>query len=180
MPKTIAYLADAPGAIPWEEQEAQIALPGDVVFQAKKTGLHELNLRLRLQGLELEAGDTLKIHDLTCVPLSTTKLLRTLTKLMELGVNIHFVKPDIRLSSSGSQQVMGPFLQALSRHEAVLKKARNAPTGPTKTGRPSVINDAQAAEIEAKVSAGASVAAMAEAYAVSKSTVYDVLKRMRA
>ncbi len=179
MSKTIAYLADAPGAISWEEQEAAIALPGDVVFQAKKTGLHELNLRLRLQGLELEAGDTLKIYDLACVPLATTKLLRTLTKLMSLGVNIHFVKPDIRLSASG-QQVMGPFLEALSKHEAVLKKARSAPTAPAKLGRPTALNDVQANEIKAKSSAGASVGQLAEAYCVSRSTVYDALKRKTA
>ena len=176
MPKTIAYLADAPGAISWEEQEAEIALPGDVVFQAKKTGLHELNLRLRLRGLELEAGDTLKIHDLACVPLSTTKLLRTLTKLMSLGVNIHFVKPDIRLSASG-QQVMGPFLEALSKHEAGIKKARNAPPAPPKLGRPIALNDDQAKEIQEKSRTGASIGELAETYSVSKSTIYHALKR---
>ena len=173
---TIAFLAATPGSASIQEQERWIG-PDDYVVMAGQRGLNQLTELLARSGTPLKAGDWIKIHDLTCLALSTSMLIRALRNFLGAGISIEIVKPGIVLvpGPSGNGH---PLLDALDGHYRHAHGIKTHPADTAQQGRKRLLAADQLPAIRAMLDRpGATATTVAEELGVARSTLFNYLQR---
>lgn len=71
-----------------EEQKSASYVDGDIIVKSGRGGLPHLLKQLVRQGKELTRGDTIKVHDLSCLPVNTISLVQIYYKMLQKGITI--------------------------------------------------------------------------------------------
>lgn len=176
MTKVVAFLAQAPGSASIEDQKALLG-PGDLIVVAGKKSFAKLPDYMAQNGMALEAGDHVKIHDLSCLLLETTTLVRAMIKLLDAGISIEIIKPGIVISPNRDDQGRA-LLEALSGHNRHIHGIKTHPADAAPQGRKRLLDPERVSEIRAMLEQpGATSSSVAKELGVARSTLFNYLDR---
>jgi DNA invertase Pin-like site-specific DNA recombinase len=129
-------------------------------------------------------GDTLVVHSMDRLARNTMDLIGTVRDLTGRGVSVEFVKEGQTYSGDDSpmQRLMLGILGSVAQFERELIRERQAEgiaiakARKAYKGRARKLSPAQAAELRQRAAEGATKAALARDYRISRETVYDYLR----
>lgn len=174
--RTVAFLAETRGSATIDEQRASLCAGDEVVLPGRQsfTKLSEL---LASRGAPLQPGDRVKIFDLPCIGLSTSTLIRVLTRMLHDGVTFEIISPGIILEP-GAEDKLHAMLDALDGHYRHVHGIKTNPADKAPKGRKRVLTADQLGEILAKLDEpGATATKVASALKVARSTLFNYLDR---
>ncbi len=130
-------------------------------------------------GDALEAGDTIKVYDLACIPINTVTLVRMMAKLLRQGIVIRLYKPTLTILPDEQADAFR-LLDALDHHWRLIHGMKTHATD-SKPGRKALLADDQLNDIRAMLEIkGATVASVAKKLGVGRTTLFDFLQRHKA
>lgn len=178
LPKNVLFLSEATRSPTIAEQRAACEQVGDLIVDAGEVSFLDMPRALARAGQGLEAGDTIKVYDLTCLPINTMTLVRMMAKLLKQGVTIHFCALNLTILPDDKADVVR-LISALDHHWRRLHGMKTHATD-SKPGRKALLADEQIAEIRVMLDAkGATVASVAKKLGVGRTTLFDFLQRHR-
>lgn len=176
MGKTVAFLAETQGSATIEDQKACLG-PDDIAVVAGRRSFNQLGELLARNGIRLQRGDHVKVFDLTCLALSTTMLIRVLTKLLKGGVSVEIVSAGL-LIKPGAENKMHALLDALDGHYRHIHGIKTHPADTAPQGRKRLLDPDQLPDIRAKLEKpGATATDVAQELGVARSTLFNYLER---
>lgn len=176
MGTTIAFIAECQGSASIAEQKACLA-PGDRVVTAGRHSFNKLEDLLTRSGMRLSAGDRVKVYDLSSITLSTTTLVRLLTKLLRKGVAFEIVSSGIVIEPGASDKLHA-LLEALDGHYRHVHGFKTHQGDVAGRGRKRLLEPDKLPEIRAKLEVpGATATGVAQELGVSRSTLFNFLER---
>lgn len=171
---TVAFLAECQGSATVDEQKACLA-PDDYVVVAGKRGFNKLADVLAQHGIRLGAGDRIKVYDLTCIKLSTTTLMRVLSRMLRKGIAFEIISAGIVIEPSADDKLHA-LLEALDGHNRHLHGIKTHPAD--RRGRKQLLGPDQLADIRARLDQpGATATEVANELGVARSTLFNFLDR---
>lgn len=172
--KVVAFLAECQGSATIDEQRASLA-PGDHVVVAGKKSLNKLADLLAQHGIRLGAGDRVKIYDLSCISLSTTTVVRLMSRLLRGGVSFEIISAGIVIRPDADDKLHA-LLAALEGHYRFLRGIKTHPAD--RRGRRFILGPEQLPEIRARLDKpGATATGVAKDLGVARSTLFNFLDR---
>lgn len=173
---TVAFLAETPGSANIETQKAGLG-PDDHVVLAGRQGLDKLTEILAHHGLNLGAGDRIKIFDLACVALPTPTLIRALVRMLRAGIAVEIVSAGLVLAPGGEDKLQ-ILLEALDGHYRHQHGVKTHPANTAPQGRKPLLDPRQLPDIRAMLDApGATATGVARELGVARSTLFNFLDR---
>jgi len=159
-------------------------VPINKMFEDKLSGKDTERPQLKACLDFCREGDTLVVHSMDRLARNLVDLCKTVNDLTAKGVCVEFIKENLRFTGDDSSmailqlQMMGAFAQferamilERQREGIALAKQRGA-----YKGRRKALTPAQAEELRARANAGDSKTALAEAYGISRETLYTYLR----
>jgi DNA invertase Pin-like site-specific DNA recombinase len=174
--QTIGYARPSWHAADLKEQVAALTRAGccDVVVDHGR-GRHPRDLKKRVALLNrLQPDDTLVVSRLECIAVSGKDLLTTLSLLIERKIHLQILHDNLHGARDGFKET----LSAITTAFAILSTAVASEDGDVRiAGRSAILRpeDWERIQADAKVM---SAAAVARQHNVSRSTLYNYLKRM--
>lgn len=176
MSTTVVFLAETPGSATIEEQKSCLG-PEDISVEARGKSFNQLGEMLARNGIKLNAGDRIKVYDLTCLALSTNMLIRVLTKILRGGISFEIVSQKIVIEPCARDQ-MHALLDALDGHYRHVHGIKTHPADTAPQGRKRLLDPDKLPEIRAKLDApGATATDVANELGVARSTLFNYLER---
>ena len=176
MSRTVAYLSECQGSATIDDQKACLA-PDDYVLVAERQSFNKIGDLLARHGIKLTAGDRIKIYDLSCITLSTTTLVRTMTKMLSRGIAFEIVSAGIVIEPRADDKLHA-LLDALDGHYRYLHGLKTHPVEAASRGRRRLLDPDQLPQIRAKLDApGATATDVARELGVARSTLFNFLDR---
>ena len=173
---TYAFLAECPGSPTIEEQKAALN-DDDCVVVAGRHSFTKLGDLLARRGVTLSPGDRIKVYDLSCVAISTTSLLRALSKMLRRGIGFEIVSPGIVITPSADDQLR-LLLGALDGHHRHVHGIKTHPADAAPQGRKRLLDPDQLPEIRRMLDQpGATASSVAIELGVARSTLFNFLER---
>ncbi len=174
MGTTVAFLAECQGSATVDEQKARLS-PDDHVVVAGKRGFNKLVEVLAQHGVRLGTGDRVKVYDLTCIKLSTTTLVREISRLLRKGVAFEITSVGIAIEPSADDKLRA-LLEALDAHNRHLHGIKTHPAD--RRGRKRLLEPDQLSDIRARLDKpGATATGVANELGVARSTLFNFLDR---
>lgn len=171
----VAFLAETPGSATIEEQKAQVG-PDDFVVVAENRSFSQLADLLAQAGSPLRAGDRIKIHALNCLGLSTDMLVRSLSKLLQAGVDIELASPPLVIEAGQTDSHL--LIDALDGHYRHIHGLKTHPTERGSKGRRPVLTPEQIPLIRARMAEpGVTASIVAKELGIGRSTLFGYLER---
>lgn len=172
----VAFLAETPGSATIENQKACLG-PDDIVVEAGRKSFNQLGELLARNGIKLVAGDRIKVFDLTCLALSTTMLIRVLSKTLRAGISFEIASQQIVIEPCAADQ-MHALVDALDGHYRHVHGIKTHPADTAPQGRKRLLDPDQLPEIRAKLEKpGATATDVAQELGVARSTLFNYLER---
>ncbi|WP_293976970.1 Hin recombinase [Sphingomonas sp.] len=176
MTTTIAFLAECQGSASIEEQKAALHANDQVVI-AGRSSFGKLGELLARHGVRLARGDRIKVYDLSCIAVSTTTLVRTLTKLLRDGIGFEVIAAGIVIEPAGDDRLHA-LLDALDGHYRHVHGIKTHPADTAPQGRKRLLEPGQLPAIRAKLARpGATATDVAQELGVARSTLFNYLER---
>lgn len=176
MPKNVLFLAETNRSPTIAEQRAACEAEGDLIVDAGEVSFLELPKALLRAGHRLEAGDTVKVYDFTCLPINTITLVRMIAKVLKEGVSVEFQAPGITIQPDEASD-MFKLIAALDSHWRRVHGMKTH-ASEAKVGRKALLADDQIDDIRVMLEAeGATVAKVAKKLGVGRTTLFDFLQR---
>jgi len=174
--RIVAFLAETPGSATIEDQQACLSPADLAVFAGRKT-FNQLGELLSRQGIRLTRGDRVKVHDLSCLSLTTPMLIRVVAKLLKTGISFEICTPKIVIEPDGDDKLHAMF-EALDNHYRHLHGVKTHPPEMAQPGRKRLLDPEKLPEIQEKLNQpGATATDVAQALGVSRSTLFNYLER---
>jgi DNA invertase Pin-like site-specific DNA recombinase len=158
----------------------------DKVFTDKASGKDTNRPQFQAALDFLREGDELVVHSMDRMARNTEDMRRLVRELTAKGIAVRFIKENMTFSGDDSpmNQLMLTMLSAFAEFERAMIRERQREgiaiakaKGGVFKGRKPTLNDSQAAALQKKVAAGASKAAVAREFGVSRQTLYEYLKK---
>uniref|UniRef100_UPI0035CBE073 Hin recombinase n=1 Tax=uncultured Sphingomonas sp. TaxID=158754 RepID=UPI0035CBE073 len=176
MTTTIAFLAETPGSASVRDQQTCLKEVDIQVFAGRKT-FSQLGEILARRGIRLTAGDRVKVHDLSCLSLTTPMLIRAVAKLLKGGVSLELCSPAIVIEPNGADR-LHTMLDALDTHYRHIHGIKTHPKEMAQAGRKRLLDPNMLPEIRAKLNElGATTTDVALSLGVARSTLFNYLER---
>jgi DNA invertase Pin-like site-specific DNA recombinase len=176
---TVAFLAETPGSATIEEQKASLG-PNDFVVLAGRRNFNQLGELLARNGMALKPGDCVKVFDLSCLAISTTTLIRVLTKLLRAGISVEVVVPKIVIKPDGMGKPHA-LLDALDGHYRHVHGIKTHPANTAPQGRKPLLDVDQLPAIRTMLAKpGSTATKVAKQLGVGRSTLFNYLERFNA
>lgn len=173
---TVAFLAECQGSASIDEQKASLR-PDDHVVIAGKQSFTKLEGLLSGHGMELRRGDRIKVYDLSCIALSTTTLVRLLTRMLRNGVSFEIIAAGIVIEPDGKDKLHA-LLDALDGHYRHVHGVKTHPADNLTRGRRRLLEPEKLPEIRAKLETpGVTATEVAQELGVARSTLFNFLER---
>ena len=173
---TVAFLAECQGSATLDDQKACLG-PDDHVVVAGRQSFNKLGDLLACHGIRLTAGDRIKLYDLSCIALSTTTLVRMMTKMLRSGISFEIVSAGIVIEP-GAGDKLHALLDALDGHYRYLHGIKTHPADTASRGRKRLLDPDQLPEIRAKLEKpGVTATDVAQELGVARSTLFNYLER---
>jgi hypothetical protein len=174
--KSVAFLAQTPGSATIENQQSWLN-PDDIEVLAGRKTFSQLSELLERKGIGLEAGDRVKVHDLSCLAIATPMLVRAIAKLLRNGVSFEICTPRI-IVEPGADDKLHAMLDALDSHYRHLHGIKTHPAEMSSPGRKQLLGPDKLPEIRERLSApGATATDVAQELGVARSTLFNYLER---
>lgn len=174
MSTTVAFLAECQDSATIDEQRACLH-PDDHIVVAGKKSFNKLTDLLAQNGIRLRPGDRIKLYDLSCINLSTTTLVRTMTKMLRSGITFEILTSGIVIEPDADDK-LHVLLEALDGHYRYLHGIKTHPAD--RRGRRFILDPDQLPEIRAKLDKpGATTGGVAQELGVARSTLFNYLDR---
>lgn len=174
--RTVAFLAETRGSATIDKQKASLR-PGDEIVLAGRRSFTKLSEILASRALPLKKGDRVKVYDLSCIGISTTTLIRVLTKMLQAGVSFEIVAAGIVIEP-GAENKLDALLDTLDAHYRHVHGIKTNPRGTAPKGRKRRLAADQLGEIRAKLDEpGATATKVASDLNVARSTLFNYLDR---
>ena len=171
---TVAFLAECQGSATVDEQRACLD-PGDHVVVAGKKSFNKLTEMLAESGIELRRGDRVKLYDLSCITLSTTTLVRAMSKMLRKGIAFEIISSGIVIEPNADDKARA-MLDALDAHCRYLHGIKTHPAD--RRGRRRLLDPEQLPEIRAELEKpGVTATKVAKTFGVARSTLFNYLER---
>ncbi|WP_029625568.1 helix-turn-helix domain-containing protein [Sphingomonas sp. PAMC 26605] len=176
MGKSVAFLAETPGSPTIESQQLCLN-PDDIEVLAGRKTFNQLTELLERKGIGLEAGDRVKVHDLSCLAIATPMLVRAIAKLLRNGVSFEICTPRI-VVEPGVDDKLHAMLDALDTHYRHIHGIKTHPAEMSPPGRKRLLGPDKLPEIRKRLSApGATATDVAQELGVARSTLFNYLER---
>ena len=176
MGKSVVFLAQTSGS-PTIESQRSCLNPGDIEVLAGRKTLNQLSVLLERKGIGLEAGDRVKVHDLSCLAIATPMLVRAITKLLRNGVSFEICSPNIVVEPAADDKLHA-MLDALDSHYRHLHGIKTHPAEMSPPGRKRLLSPDKLPEIRQKLGTpGATATDVARELGVARSTLFNYLER---
>lgn len=176
MGKTVVFLAKTPGSATIEEQRSCLS-PDDIEVTAGHKTFNQLGALLARHGIRLKAGDRVKVYDLACLAISTTMLIRALTKMLKAGVTFEMHSPALVIEPGGADRLQ-VMLEALDNHYRRVHGIKTHPAEMAPQGRKRLLGPEKLSEIRAALDRpGATATDVAQGLGVARSTLFNYLER---
>lgn len=176
MSRTVAYLSECQGSATIDDQKACLG-PDDYVVVADRQSFNKLGDLLARHGIKLVAGDRIKVYDLSCITLSTTTLIRTITKMLGRGIAFEIVSAGVVIEPKADDKLHA-LLGALDGHYRYLHGIKTHPVETASRGRRRILDPDKLPEIRAKLNEpGATASDVARELGVARSTLFNFLDR---
>jgi DNA invertase Pin-like site-specific DNA recombinase len=159
-------------------------VPVNKIFEDHASGKDRSRPQLQACLEFVREGDTLVVHSMDRLARNLVDLCQLVKKLTDKGVTVEFIKERLTFTGDDSPlailqlQMVGSFAQferamilERQREGIALAKQRGA-----YKGRRKALTPAQAEELRARAKAGDSKTALAEAYGISRETLYTYLR----
>lgn len=174
--KTVAFLAECPGSASIDEQKGHLD-PDDHIIVAGKRSFNKLPDLLAHHGLALQPGDRVRVFDLSCINLSTTTLVRSLTKLLAGGVAVEIMSLGIMICP-GADDRLHAMLDALDSHYRYVHGIKTHPADAAPQGRKRLLKPDQLPDIRSRLDRpGATATGVAQELGVARATLFNYLDR---
>ncbi|MDQ4422180.1 Hin recombinase [Sphingobium sp. DEHP117] len=161
-----------------KEQISASYVDGDIIVESGRGGVHQLLKQLARQGNALASGDTIKIHDLSCLPVNTMSLVRIFHKLLQKGIAIEIGNAALVISPDDGKSELMRLIALLDQHWRHLHGVKSHPPDQSKPGPKPRLNPEQLTDIQARLSQpGATVSSVARDMNVRRTTLFDFLRR---
>lgn len=175
MGKIVAFLAECQGSPTIEDQKAAMAAEAHILIAGRQS-FNKLGDLLARGGIRLEAGDRVVVYDLSCITLSTSTLVRIISRLLRNGMSFEIVSAGIIIGPAGDDKLYG-LIRALDGHYRHLHGLKTRPEAASR-GRKLLLDPNDLAAIKAKLSRpGATATGVAQDLGVSRSTLFNFLER---
>ncbi len=172
---TVAFLAECQGSATIDDQKAFLG-PDDYVVVAGRQSFNKLGDLLARHGIRLGPGDRIKVYDLSCIRLSTTTLIRVMSKMLRGGVAFEIISAGIVIEPCGDDKLHA-LLDALDSHYRYLHGIKTHPADTASRGRRRLLDPDQLPEIRAKLDKpGATATDVAQELGVARSTLFNYLE----
>lgn len=153
----------------------------DKVFTDKASGKDTHRPELARAIDYVREGDTLTVHSMDRLARNLEDLRRIVRELTGRGVRIEFVKESLTFTGEDSAMstLLLSMLGAVAEFERsmILERQREgialAKAAGKYKGRKAALNDEQASELRARLTAGESVTELAKEFGISRQTVYN-------
>ena len=176
MSRTVAFLAETRGSPTIDEQKACLD-PDDHVVVAGQKSFSRVGKLLESRSLRLNPGDRIKVFDLSCISLSTTTLIRVLTRKLRAGITLELVSAGIILEP-GAEDKLHAMLVALDGHHRHVRGLKTNPADAAPRGRKRLLDADQLPAIREKLNEpGATATKVAQEFGVARSTLFNYLER---
>jgi hypothetical protein len=172
----VAFLAETPGSATIEDQQSCLSPTDLPVFAGRKT-FNQLEELLDREGIRLGRGDRVKVHDLSCLSLTTPMLIRVVAKLLKGGISFEICSPKIVIEPDG-EDGLHAMLDALDSHYRHMHGIKTHPPEMAQPGRKRLLDPDKLPEIRDRLSQpGATATDVAQALGVARSTLFNYLER---
>lgn len=142
---------------------------------AGKRGFNKLADLLALNGIRLQAGDRIKVYDLSSIKLSTTTLVRVMTRMLRRGIAFEIMSAGIVIEPDANDKLHA-MLKALDDHYRYLHGMKTHPAD--RRGRRRLLAPDQLSDIRAQLAKpGATATGVANDLGVARSTLFNFLDR---
>lgn len=173
---SVAFLAETPGSATIEDQQSCLSPTDLTVFAGRKT-FNQLEELLDREGIRLGRGDRVKVHDLSCLSLTTPMLIRVVAKLLKGGISFEICSPKIVIEPDGEDRLHA-MLDALDSHYRHMHGIKTHPPEMAQPGRKRLLDPDKLPEIRDRLSQpGATATDVAQALGVARSTLFNYLER---
>lgn len=145
------------------------------MVEAGKKSFNKLDDMLAEAGVNLKAGDRVKLYDLSCITLSTTTLVRAMSKMLRKGIAFEIISSGIVIEPTADDKVRA-MLDALDAHYRYLHGMKIH--HPDRKGRRRLLDAKQLPEIREELDKpGATATHVAQKFGVARSTLFNFLER---
>jgi hypothetical protein len=173
---SVAFLAETPGSATIEDQQSWLSPTDLPVFAGHKT-FNQLEELLDREGIRLGRGDRVKVHDLSCLSLTTPMVIRVVAKLLKGGISFEICSPKIVIEPDGEDR-LHDMLDALDSHYRHMHGIKTHPPEMAQPGRKRLLDPDKLPEIRDRLSQpGATATDVAQALGVARSTLFNYLER---
>ncbi len=176
MSTTVAFLTETPGSATIDDQQSCL-LPYDIEVLAGRKTFNQLGALLAREGVRLSTGDRVKVHDLSCLAITTPMLIRVLTKMLRSGIIFEICAPPLVIEP-GTDDKLQTMLEILDGHYRRVHGIKTHPAEMAQQGRKRLIGPDRLPEIRAALSRpGATATDVAQELGVARSTLFNYLER---
>ena len=177
MPTRFLFIAQDCQSSTAEEQKSASYVDGDIIVESGRGGLPHLLKQLVRQGKELTRGVTIKVHDLSCLPVNTISLVRIFYKMLQKGITIEIGNAALVISPDDDRSELMRLIALLDQHWRHLHGMKTHPNQ-SKPGRKARLHPDQLVEIRTRLSQpGATVTSVARDLNIGRTTLFDFLRR---
>lgn len=176
LPKTVVFLAQTGKSPSLDEQTAACVRDGDLVVSAPEVSFSELEKLLGKLGNPLVSGDTIKFHDLSCLALSTTTVLRLMLKFLKAGISIELCALGVTITPNRESDLF-LLVEAFDSHWRQIHGIKTNAKREAKAGRKPRLTLEQLPDIQRRLAEpGATHESVAKDLGVARSTLFGFLK----
>lgn len=177
--KIILFVAETSKSESITEQIKRCGGDADIIIEGGKVGIMKLAERLAKEGRPLQAGDRLRIYDLSCISINTTSFIRLVGDFLRDGIAVEFAAPTIVIEPDDTNDLFR-LVHALDSHWRQVHGMKTHPSD-AKTGRKALLSEDQLPDIKERLALpGATVGKVAKGLGVGRTTLFDFLQRHRA
>jgi DNA invertase Pin-like site-specific DNA recombinase len=155
----------------------------DECFTDKASGKDTKRPQLQAALKHIRKGDVLVVHSMDRLARSLSDLLKLVEELTHRGVTVEFSKENLVFTGDDSpmSKLMLAVMGATAEFERAMIRERQregiakAKASGKHLGRKSLLRPAQVKELQKRVKAGEDKAAVAEAFGISRASVYNYI-----
>jgi DNA invertase Pin-like site-specific DNA recombinase len=155
----------------------------DECFTDKASGKDTHRPQLQAALKHVRKGDVLVVHSMDRLARSLSDLLALVKELTHRGVTVEFVKENLAFTGDDSamSKLMLSIMGATAEFERAMIGERQregiakAKASGKHLGRASILKPAQVKDLRKRVAAGEDKAAVAEAFGISRASVYNYM-----